>query len=140
MARHRASWWRKEVSIQQEQCVKTQLLILAAIGTLALAGCKKAETPAADAPATAAAEVTPAPSTDTVKAGTGVPECDQYLEKVYACISDKVPEAQRDMMKQGIEQSRSAWAGVTDKTELANQCKTALEQAKTTFGAMGCKF
>ncbi|PZU29539.1 MAG: hypothetical protein DI584_02525 [Stenotrophomonas sp.] len=123
--------------------MKTHFLILAAIGTLALAGCKKAETPATEAPAanpTAAAEVTPAPSTDTVKAGTGVPECDQYLEKVYACISDKVPEAQRDMMKQGIEQSRSAWAGVTDKTELANQCKTALEQAKTSFGAMGCTF
>lgn len=125
--------------------MKTQLLILAAIGTLALAGCKKAETPATDAPAATpaaapAAEVTPAPATDTVKAGTGVPECDQYLEKVYACISDKVPEAQRDMMKQGIEQSRSAWAGVTDKTELANQCKTALEQAKTSFGAMGCTF
>ncbi|WP_282271419.1 hypothetical protein [Stenotrophomonas sp. PS02298] len=124
--------------------MKTQLLILAAIGTLALAGCKKAETPATDAPAAApaaaAAEVTPAPATDTVKASTGVPECDQYLEKVYACISDKVPEAQRDMMKQGIEQSRSAWAGVTDKTELANQCKTALEQAKTSFGAMGCTF
>ena len=33
-----------------------------------------------------------------------------------------------------------AWAGVTDKTELANQCKTALEQAKTSFGAMGCTF
>lgn len=128
--------------------MKTQLLILAAVGTLALAGCKKADTPApgapaanpATAPAAAAAEVTPAPSTDTVKAGTGVPECDQYLEKVYACISNKVPEAQRDMMKQGIEQSRSAWAGVTDKTELANQCKTALEQAKTSFGAMGCTF
>ena len=125
--------------------MKTQLLILAAIGTLALAGCKKTETPATDAPAATpaaapAAEVTPAPATDTVKAGTGVPECDQYLEKVYACISDKVPEAQRDMMKQGIEQSRSAWAGVTDKTELANQCKTALEQAKTSFGAMGCTF
>jgi hypothetical protein len=124
--------------------VKTQLLILAAIGTLALAGCKKADAPATDAPAnapaTAAAEVTPAPATDTVKAGTGVPECDQYLEKVYACISDKVPEAQRDMMKQGIEQSRSAWNGVADKTELANQCKTAMEQAKTSFGAMGCTF
>ena len=124
--------------------MKTQLLILAAIGTLALAGCKKADTPATDAPAaapaTAAAEVTPAPATDTVKAGTGVPECDQYLEKVYACISDKVPEAQRDMMKQGIEQSKSAWNGIADKTALAAQCKTAMEQAKTSFGAMGCTF
>ncbi len=123
--------------------MKTQLLILAAIGTLALAGCKKAETPAepAAAPAaTPAAEVTPAASTDTVNAATGVPECDQYLEKVYACISDKVPEAQREMMKQGIEQSKAGWAALTDKTALAAQCKTAMEQAKTSFGAMGCTF
>jgi len=128
----------------QEHCVKTQLLTLAAIGALALAGCKKADAPATDAPANtpanaaAAADVTPAPATDTVNASTGVAECDQYLEKVYACISNKVPEAQRDMMKKGIEQSRNAWNGVTDKAELANQCRTALEQAKTTFGAMGC--
>ena len=73
-------------------------------------------------------------------AGTGVPECDAYLEKVYACIADKVPEAQRDMMKQGIEQSKSSWAAVTDKAALAAQCKTAMDQAKASFGAMGCTF
>ena len=125
--------------------MKIKILAVAAFAVLSLAACKKAETPADPAApaapaATAPAAVTPAATTDTVSASTGVPECDQYLEKVYACISDKVPEAQRDMMKQGIEQSRSAWAGVTDKTELANQCKTALEQAKTSFGAMGCTF
>ena len=75
-----------------------------------------------------------------IDAGTGVAECDQYLEKVYACISDKVPEAQRDMMKQGIEQSKASWSAVTDKTALAAQCKTAMEQAKTAYAAMGCSF
>ncbi|MNM57418.1 hypothetical protein D3C81_686170 [compost metagenome] len=121
--------------------MKIKVLTIAVVTLLSLAACKKAETPAADAAATTpAAEVTPAPSTDTVQAGTGVAECDQYLEKVYACISDKVPEAQRDMMKQGIEQSKSAWNGIADKTALAAQCKTAMEQAKTSFGAMGCTF
>jgi hypothetical protein len=97
--------------------------------------------PAADAPASEApAAVAPAASADTVNASTGVPECDTYLEKVYACISDKVPEAQRDMMKQGIDQSKASWSAVTDKTALAAQCKTAMEQAKTSFGAMGCTF
>ncbi|MCL7714351.1 hypothetical protein [Stenotrophomonas mori] len=119
-------------------------LTIVAFAALALAACNKGETPAADAApadtAEAPAEVAPAQSTDTVEAGTGVPECDQYLEKVYACISDKVPEAQRDMMKQGIEQSKDAWKGVADKGELANQCKTAMEQAKASFGAMGCSF
>ncbi len=113
--------------------MKIKLLTIAAVTVLSLAGCKKTEAPAADAAA-------PAASADTVKAGTGVAECDQYLEKVYACISDKVPEAQRDMMKQGIEQSKSAWNGIADKSALAAQCKTAMEQAKTSFGAMGCTF
>lgn len=113
--------------------MKIQLLALAALTALSLAACKKAETPATDTPAATAA-------TDAVKAGTGVPECDQYLEKVYACISDKVPEAQRQMMKQGIEQSKAAWNQVGDKAELAKQCKAAMDQAKTSFGAMGCTF
>ena len=138
--------------------MKLNALFLAAATTLALAACKPADkpvdaaAPAADtaaapaADAAAAPAATPAvdpsavPAADTVTAGTGVPECDTYLEKVYACISDKVPEAQRDMMKQGIDQSKASWASVTDKTALAAQCKTAMEQAKTSFGAMGCTF
>lgn len=124
--------------------MKFNILALAALTTLALAACKPAEeaTPVADAPAVEAPTATGAvaATTDTVEAGTGVPECDQYLEKVYACISDKVPEAQREMMKQGIEQSKAGWAALTDKTALAAQCKTAMDQAKTAYAAMGCSF
>ena len=128
--------------------MKLNALFLAAAATLVLAACKPADKPAdAAAPATEApaAEVTAAagtiaPATDMANASTGVPECDTYLEKVYACISDKVPEAQRDMMKQGIEQSKAGWSAVTDKAALAAQCKTAMDQAKTSFGAMGCTF
>ena len=130
--------------------MKFNLLALAALTTLALSACKPADeaTPVADAPAVEAPAVTDTATdatattaaTDTVDAGTGVAECDQYLEKVYACISDKVPEAQREMMKQGIEQSKAGWSAVTDKTALAAQCKTAMDQAKASFGAMGCTF
>lgn len=129
--------------------MKLNALFLAAAATLALAACKPADkpadaapaaeaaAPAAEAPAAPAAEATPAA---VANASTGVPECDTYLEKVYACISDKVPEAQREAMKQGIEQSKAGWSSITDKTALAAQCKTAIEQAKTSFGAMGCTF
>ena len=139
--------------------MKLNVLFLAAAAALALAACKPADKPTdavepaveaapADAAATSAdaaaapadAAAAPAAAGDTVTAGTGVPECDAYLEKVYACIADKVPEAQRDMMKQGIEQSKSSWAAVTDKAALAAQCKTAMDQAKASFGAMGCTF
>ncbi|HET6783134.1 MAG TPA: hypothetical protein VFH12_04795 [Pseudoxanthomonas sp.] len=134
--------------------MKLNALFLAAAATLALAACKPADkpadaaapaadtaaAPAADAAAAPAADTAAAPAADTVNASTGVPECDTYLEKVYACISDKVPEAQREAMKQGIDQSKASWSAVTDKTALAAQCKTAMEQAKTSFGAMGCTF
>jgi hypothetical protein len=132
--------------------MKLNALFLVA-ATLALAACKPAEKPAEEtptaetapaaevaAPAAETAAPAPAPVADTATASTGVPECDTYLEKVYACISDKVPEAQRAAMKQGIEQTQSGWSTVTDKTALATQCKTAMEQAKTSFGAMGCTF
>jgi hypothetical protein len=133
--------------------MKLNALFLVAAATLALAACKPAEKPAEEtptaetapaaevaAPAAEPAAPAPTPVADTATASTGVPECDTYLEKVYACISDKVPEAQRAAMKQGIEQTQSGWSTVTDKTALATQCKTAMEQAKTSFGAMGCTF
>lgn len=127
--------------------MKLNALFLAAAGTLILAACKPADKPAdATAPATEATAApatdasAAAPTVDTVNASTGVPECDTYLEKVYACISDKMPEAQRDMMKQGIEQSKASWSAVTDKAALAAQCKTAMDQAKASYGAMGCTF
>jgi len=117
--------------------MKFNILALAALTTLALAACK----PADDATSAGSGDVAaPAATTDTVDAGTGVPECDQYLEKVYACISDKVPEAQRDFMKQGIERSKASWSTLTDKTALAAQCKTAMDQARTAYAAMGCTF
>ena len=109
--------------------MKFTILASAALATLTLSACQ----PAGDAtPASVAAK--------TVDAGTGVAECDQYLEKVYACISGKVQEAQREMMKQGIEQSKAGWSALTDKTALAAQCKTAMDQARTAYAAMGCTF
>lgn len=71
---------------------------------------------------------------------TGVAECDEYLTKVMACIDDKIPEAQRDQVKQAIEASKASWASVTDKAALANTCKAAMDQAKTAYTAMGCSF
>lgn len=122
--------------------MKTRILAAAVLAALAVAGCRKADTPAEPAAPAAPppAAATPAPAANTGSASIGVPECDQYLEKIYACLSDKLPEAQRDMVKQNIERSRNAWQGSTDKTAIAAQCRTALEQARASFGPMGCSF
>ncbi|MXO99769.1 hypothetical protein GRI97_12295 [Altererythrobacter xixiisoli] len=116
-------------------------ITLALAGMLVLAGCseKSEETTATDTTAAAPAADAAADAPAAALAGTtGVAECDDYLAKVKACISDKVPEAQRAQFEQAMEQSTSAWASVPDKAQLAQMCKQATEQAKTAYGAMGC--
>lgn len=103
-----------------------------------VSACNKAETSATDHADGGAADA--AKPAATASAGMGVPECDEYLTKVMACVKDKVPEAQRKMMEDGINASKASWAAVADKTQLAASCKQAMEQAKASYGAMGCSF
>jgi hypothetical protein len=71
---------------------------------------------------------------------TGVAECDNYLTKVMACVEDKIPEAQRAMIKKSMDDSKASWAAVTDKAALAKTCQNAMDQAKASYAAMGCSF
>lgn len=140
--------------------MKLNTLFLAAAITLALAACNKPAdkpadaAPAADAPAaTAPADATAPTATDPAAApaapaataavdSVGVPECDDYLNKISACLTEKVPEAQRAAFQTGIDSSRSAWkqaAGTPEgKASLATACKTALDQSKAQYAAFGC--
>ncbi|MGJ7903842.1 MULTISPECIES: hypothetical protein [unclassified Lysobacter] len=139
--------------------MKLNTLFLAAAITLALAACNKPAdkpadaAPAADAPAATAPADTAAPAaTDPAAApaapaaaavdSVGVPECDDYLNKISACLTEKVPEAQRAAFQTGIDSSRSAWkqaAGTPEgKASLATACKTALDQSKAQYAAFGC--
>lgn len=108
--------------------------VMALAALTMVSACNKAEAPRAD---DAAAKPE---ATTTAAVDTGVPECDQYLTKMMACVKDKMPEAQRKMMEDSLAQSKSAWAGIPDKTQLAAQCKAAMDQAKTTYSAAGCSF
>ncbi|WP_222837828.1 hypothetical protein [Lysobacter antibioticus] len=141
--------------------MKLNTLFLAAAITLALAACNKpadkpadaapaADAPAATAPADtaapaatdpAAAPAAPAAAAPTVDS-VGVAECDDYLNKISACLTEKVPEAQRAAFQSGIDSSRSAWkqaAGTPEgKASLATACKTALDQSKAQYAAFGC--
>lgn len=140
--------------------MKLNTLFLAAAITLALAACNKpADKPADAAPAADAAAPAATPATDAAApaatpadaaapaatpaaASVGVAECDDYLNKVNACLSEKVPEAQRAALQAGFDQSRSAWTQAASapggKEAMATACKTALEQAKAQFAAYGC--
>lgn len=121
-----------------------KMLSIAALSTaILLAACGGGAEKADESKATDAAAVESAGSGELAQAATGatgVPECDTYLTKVMACVEDKIPAAQKDMIKQQIDASKASWATVTDKAALAKTCTDAMAQAKTSFGAMGCTF
>jgi hypothetical protein len=119
----------------------TMTALSAAMLLAACGGSDNAEK--ADAAADTAAKVEPAGSGDLAQAAagaTGVAECDNYLTKVMACVEDKIPEAQKAMIKKSIDDSKANWTKVTDKAALAQTCTKAMDQAKTSFAPMGCTF
>jgi uncharacterized membrane protein len=87
---------------------------------------------------------TPASTTASTSTGDkiGVPECDEYIEKVEACLNSKVPEAQRGMFKSSFETVRKQWketaANPQAKAGLATGCKQAMETAKQAYSSFGC--
>jgi len=86
----------------------------------------------------------PAASTTATSGKIGVPECDEYLAKVDACVSSKVPEAMRAQYKAAMESNRKAWlqaaATPQGKAGLATACKQATEAAKTAYKTYNCTF
>lgn len=74
----------------------------------------------------------------------GVAECDEFIQKYEACVNSKVPEAARSMVKANLDSMRTAWKKAAEtpqgKAGLAQGCKQALDQAKTTMGSYGCSW
>lgn len=98
------------------------------------ANTKTAATPAAN---------TSANTTASTGEKIGVPECDEYITKVEACLA-KAPASAQATIKSSMDTMRTAWrtaaANPQGKAALATGCKTALEQAKTQYSAYGCSW
>lgn len=121
---------------------------------LLLLGCNKSETTNNNNSTMsnankAMSRMTPATSSASPMMGStgekiGVPECDNFIAKYEACVSDKVPEMARASFKASIEQWRKAWrqaaATPQGKAGLAQACKAASEQARTTMKSYNCAF
>jgi hypothetical protein len=120
------------------------LFVLSAL--LMFACARQGTTPTNDAGPTMAkpAATQSATSTPAHADKIGVAECDDYLAKVEACVSHKVPEAQRAQFKMTIETSRKGWQQAAStpqgKATLAAICKQATEQARTAYKTFNCTF
>ena len=96
---------------------------------------------------TPASTTTPATTTTTTASSgdkIGVPECDDFITKYEACISGKVPEAQRAQFNTMLKQWRDSWrqaaATPQGKAGLAQGCKMSAEQARQSMKSFGCEF
>jgi hypothetical protein len=90
------------------------------------------------------ANTTTAPANNTSTTSTttttgdkiGVAECDEYIEKLEACLTS-APEASRSMVKTNLDTMRKQWKDAASTTQgkagLATGCKAALDTAKQTY-------
>lgn len=141
----------------------TNKMLLLALLSTALVACGKKEepaapaTPAATAPAATAPAATPAPtaqttpapvapatpvaSTDAPVAGDLPEACEAYLARAAACY-EKAASANAaavDQMKQGLEQVRTQWNAVPDKSQLGAACTMANDQFAQTVTMLKCE-
>ena len=72
----------------------------------------------------------------------GVPECDDYIAKLDACLSSKVPEAARGPFRTSAEGLRKSWkdaaATPQGRAGLAVGCKAAADAVKVSLSAYNC--
>lgn len=85
---------------------------------------------------------TPAKSETASADKIGVPECDEYIAKLEACLNSKVPEAARGAFRTSAESLRNSWkdAAATPhgRAGLAVGCKAATDAAKVSLSAYNC--
>jgi hypothetical protein len=112
-----------------------KLLALIVIA-VTLTACSKTET--TPAPAAVAPVAATAPAA-TATASADIPkECQDYFDKVNACVS-KQSGAAGDAIKASMEQTKAAWAGMgADKAQLSAACKAVSDAFTAQAAAMKC--
>jgi hypothetical protein len=131
---------------------RTTILVLSVVCGLVLIACSKTDTTnnsntkassgTTEKPATA---TTPASGTaSTTGDNIGVPECDDFITKYDACVSNKVPEMVRAQYKDAVARWRTEWRRMAHdpatRGQLAAACKQAAEQQSAALKSFGCTF
>jgi hypothetical protein len=120
-------------------CLVIGLLLVACGKTEVQVDTNHSASPAAKtAPASTPATTTAASTGEKI----GIADCDDFIAKYEACVTDKVPEVARAQYKAGVEQWRTSWrqlaANPSTKATLAGVCKQAAESARTSMKSYNC--
>ena len=74
----------------------------------------------------------------------GVPACDAFYKSYEACISTKVPDAQRAMFRQQIDAGKAAMrqaaANPQSRAMLEQSCAAQKQQMTQALASYGCKW
>jgi hypothetical protein len=73
----------------------------------------------------------------------GIPECDDFIARYNACISDHVPAAKKAEYKENIDGFARAWKQLmanSDKNAVAAACKLHSDMARENMKQFGCEF
>ena len=73
----------------------------------------------------------------------GIPECDDFIAKYNACISDHVPAAKKAEYKENIDAFARTWKQLmanSDKNTVAAACKRHRDMARENMKSFGCEF
>jgi hypothetical protein len=127
--------------------MKKALALLAIVA--AVTACSKQETspapspapaaaPAAAAPAAPPASSTAAPAAPVTAAADLPKECQDYLDKVSACMGKQSGPA-ADAVKASMDQTKAAWASYgANQAQLGAACKAASDAFAAQAAAMKC--
>lgn len=128
--------------------LRRALPVLFILSSLLLFACAKTEPTVAPTNRNDGIKAAGTPAAQSATASTGkigVPECDDYLAKVDACVTaSKLPELAKATYKSSMEASHKAWLQAAStpegKAKLAETCKKATEDAKTSMKPLNCTF
>ncbi|MBX3129554.1 MAG: hypothetical protein KF718_22740 [Polyangiaceae bacterium] len=115
---------------------RISVLLTASVVLVASLACKKLTGGSSDS--------TESSSTSSAASGdsTGVPECDEYLEKYSKCVEANVPEVARGPLKDSIDKMRQTYKTSAQnpaaKAGLGMGCKQALETTKQAMSQYNC--
>ena len=73
----------------------------------------------------------------------GIPECDDFIAKYNACISDHVPAAKKAEYKENLDAFARTWKQLmasSDKSTVAAACKRHSDMARENMKSFGCEF
>ncbi|MBX9991096.1 hypothetical protein [Phreatobacter oligotrophus] len=74
----------------------------------------------------------------------GLPSCDRFITDYEACITTKVPEAQRGAFSQQITQLRGTWRELARdgqaRQQLDSVCTAQSAQLRQVMAPYGCSF